>query len=192
MSLKERQGALFVRRINWRAEKPGARTRQPEVAASEDEIVQAYRGIDGRPWPEEVPLRVPHISGLAPTESWPELLGAADENSIREVHDALVVVSDSQLISNMRIPKGAEFLGFDFGYYDDECSVFSSVYHEIVYASLPELGKYASRLNDSLLFSTTHDVEGYSQTRDLLRKAGRDVENGQCYRIAVFGRPRRG
>lgn len=183
--MNQMPGALFVRRVRPRAEKLTQKPRNAAVELSEDELARAYRGIDGRPWPEEVSLSVPHDDGLAKIEHWTELATLATKHSDANVYDAVILARQPGL--PIQIPE-AEFLGFDFGFYNDEYSVFSSIYHEAIHSRQLELRRYANRLNESLLLPTGADVEDYRRTRDNLRANGNDVEDADCYPIAVFGR----
>jgi len=185
--MSERLGALLVRRVRPRAEKLTTKPRNAAVDLSEDQVARAYRGIDGRPWPEELPVSIEHSGGLAPIESWPHLVTIAGDHSNATVYDAVILAVRSSL--PIRVPE-AVFLGFDFGFYDDEYSVFSSLYHEAIHSPLEELRRFARRLNASLLLPDAEAVEAYRRSRDSLRASGRDVEDQDCYPIAVFGRPR--
>lgn len=185
--MEKSSGVLFVRRVRWWAENRTAKARSAAVSLSEDELARAYRGIDGRAWPEDVPLTVPHDGGLAEVKHWKELVSLAEQHSNASVYDAVILATKPEL--GIQIPE-VEFLGFDFGFYDDEYSVFSSIYHEAIHSSLLELREYASRLNDSLLLPTEAEVAAYRETRDSLRENGEDVEGADCYPIAVFGRRR--
>jgi hypothetical protein len=180
-------GVLLVRRIRPWVEKLTTRARNAAIEMSEEDVARSYRGIDGTPWPEELASSVPHSSGLAPIDRWPEILRTASDRSGEYIYDAVILARRPSLSTHIVT---GEFLGFDFGYYDDEYSVFSSIYNEAIHSPLTDLRRYASRLNESLLLPTPADVNAYRETRERLRLAGSDVEGGDCYPIAVFGERR--
>src|SRR5438874_8543566 len=117
--MTDAMGVLLIRRVRWWAEKRASRPRDVALNFSEDELTTAYRGIDGTPWPEELSTDVPHDSGLAAIEHWPAVFGVATEQTGESVYDAIIVAKPPG--TTIDIP-GVEFLGFDFGYYDDEFS----------------------------------------------------------------------
>lgn len=185
--MKGTVGALLVRRVLWWAEGLAKRAWNPAVDLSEKGIAEKYRGIDGRPWPQEISPILLRDNGLASTSQWPILATLAKEHSNDRVYDA-VVLCKSPLTAARNLY--LEFLGFDFGFYDDEYSVYSSIYHEIIYGSVADLRRYATRLNESLLLPTAIDVDEYRKTRESLRTIGHDIEQEPCYEIAIFGQSR--
>jgi len=179
-------GALLVRRVRARAEGLTKKPWNPAVDLSEDQLARSYRGIDGRPWPEELSLSIPRDGGLLGIEHWASLDAMAASQTNGNVYDAVILATGSSVELS-----SVAFLGFDVGFYNDEYSVFSSIYHEAIHGPQLELRRYASRLNESLLFSTSADADSFRELRDDLRRRGRDVEHDDCYAIAVFGNDRR-
>lgn len=184
-SVERAPGVLVVRRIREWEEYPKARRRAATIPLSREEIYSQYRGVDGRPWPEE--LSLPYDEGLAPMGKWPELLAIADEAREGQLYDALILAMPPIL---RQLPDEVSFLGFDVGYYESSCSVFSSLFHECIYGHLEELALQAPHLNRALLFSAPAAAEAYCRVREVVRAKGADVEDDDCRPIAVFGRPR--
>jgi hypothetical protein len=180
------QGVLLVRRVRWWAEGRTARPRDAAVDLSESQIARTYRGIDGEPWPEECQPDVPLENGLAPLGFWTAMSSLAVTRVSNQVYDAIVLSSCEW----PKRPRDLEFLGYDYGYHHRHGS-FSSLYHEALHSPLTELRSYAGSLNASLLLPSLAHAETYGCAREALRRAGRDLEDADCYPIAVYGVPRR-
>ncbi|HEY1811977.1 MAG TPA: hypothetical protein VGG74_06440 [Kofleriaceae bacterium] len=147
-------------------------------------IAGDYRGFDGSEiWPDELLLDVERVDGLAEIDQWAKLEAIARANDHVFPYDALIITRAPGAIV---APAGVEFFGFDFGWYDDEYSRFSSIRHEAMGAS-PELR--TTGFNRFGLLATPAHVAAYAATREALRRDGRDVEQagGEQYAIMIFG-----
>ena len=180
----QRSGVLLVERVNWWAEGRSRRGFQPAVPVSQHELLHRYRGIDGRPWPDELCI-ASAPGGVAPVQEW-ETLAALVANDTARIYDLLFVAIPPGPISP---PIGAAFLGFDVGILD-EYNDYSSVFHEVICGSIPELREYATRLNDALLFGERADADAYLRLHGELRTRGADVEDDDCLTIAIYGEAR--
>jgi hypothetical protein len=177
----DRPGVLLVRRVRWWAEKLAQRPRDGAVGLTEDQVARAYRGIDGRPWPDELPAQIPRTAGLAPLEYWPEVTALAVAGS-GNIYDALILAPSPVPPANLDV----ELLGFDFGFYEGESSVFSSIFHEALHSPVAELRRWAPCLNAALLLPGLAQVDAYRRERESLLARGADLEGGDCYAIAIF------
>jgi len=148
-----------------------------------DHIAGAYRGVDGKPWP--CPL----------FDGWDECgtLPLSDLGDIRMLAASssrpidVVLLAHSHEVAAMQ-HAGWKLLGYDLGYFHAVWSVFSVLFHEVIYGLVPELGAYAKFLNRSLLLDTPEAAAKLLATRETVDKAGGDIEGDEMSIIAVLER----
>ena len=68
-------------------------------------------------------------------------------------------------------------LGYDVGICEKEKRIFSSIFHEILFANLDELAIYNDLLNENFLFSDRSLAKEYIKTHDEMSAQGKDVED---------------
>jgi hypothetical protein len=178
-------GLLVVERI-WANPENIRISRKPALPLSVAEIGRRYRGIDGRPWPgvspSKRPLLVDGLAALQDVDRVNRYRAAACPLSC----DLIYIVhphSDEYTLT----PAGYAFLGFDFGFYESEWSVYSVIFHEVIYGWHDRLRVHAGGLNDSLLAPSLDLVRGIEASfLDLLRE-GADLETGTMVPIRVYG-----
>jgi hypothetical protein len=146
----------------------------------------SYRGFDGSAaWPDELVLTIDRSDGLAEIEQWPMFDAIARAHRGTLPYDAVIVAHAHSVVAT---PAGVECFGYDFGWYDDEHSYFSSIRNEAMRSS-PDL--WRDGFNQFGLLATLADVDRYAEMRETLRHERRDIElaGPDQYAIMVFGRP---
>ena len=68
-------------------------------------------------------------------------------------------------------------LGYDIGACDEEVTIYSSIFHEIIFGHLEELVNYKDLLNENLLFPNRALAEKYVETHNEMSAQGKDVED---------------
>ena len=114
-------GLLLVRRV-WADPTMIASAKRPGVSAPVQEVGRPYRGIDGQPWPAPAnsDLTISLVAGLAGIELLDVVRTYRDANCALDCDLIYIAGPDSRAIP----PIGFTFLGFDFGYYESETSVY--------------------------------------------------------------------
>lgn len=77
-------------------------------------------------------------------------------------------------------------LGYDFGVCEEEKTIYSSIFNEILFGNLEELIYYKNFLNENLLFSNLAIAEKYASlhnTLSILEKGVEDYEPMKIYEI---------
>lgn len=70
------------------------------------------------------------------------------------------------------------FMGYDVGICeDDETSVYSSIFNEVLFGNINELISYKEKLNENFLFQDRPRAEEYVDEHNKLSECGRDVED---------------
>jgi hypothetical protein len=68
-------------------------------------------------------------------------------------------------------------MGFDVGICEKEKTVYSSIFHEVLFGTLDELISYKNLLNENLLFPDRSLAEKYVNLHDQMSAQGKDVED---------------
>jgi len=68
-------------------------------------------------------------------------------------------------------------LGYDVGVCDEEKTIYSSIFHEIIFGYFDELVAYKDLLNENFLFSDRSLAEKYVKIHDELSAQGKGVED---------------
>jgi hypothetical protein len=136
----------------------------PEVSV--EEIVSKYQGFEG------------------------ELIYifSANENNIKDILVSTLSVSVPShfllihVISNSRVVpqfiKGEGFkCGYDVGVCEQEKTIYSSIFNEILFGHLHELVTYKNFLNENLLFPDKTLAEDYVRLHNQLSAQGKGVED---------------
>lgn len=149
------------------------------------DLVRQYRGLEGDPWPAPAPSFV--VDGqLAALSNWPEIttylrsLGRADDPDV-------ILVGDCGLSADKLTESDWLFAGFDLGYFENEWSHYSSVFHEVLFGKQIELQSFRSQLNEHLLLPNDEVARALCAERLRLADLGRDVERvGAICPISIF------
>lgn len=87
------------------------------------------------------------------------------------------------ITSNIDIPfnlKNYFFqIGYDYGICEEDKTIYSSIFNEILFGSIEDLIFYREQLNEHLLFSNKFLAKKYAQLHHQLLIEGKDVENEQ-------------
>lgn len=76
-----------------------------------------------------------------------------------------------------------EVLGFDVGVCDEERTVFSSIFNEILFGNVDELANWKQFLNEYFLFSEESKALEYISLHKKLSALGKDVEDYEEFAI---------
>lgn len=68
-------------------------------------------------------------------------------------------------------------LGYDVGVCEEEKTIYSSIFHEIIFGYFDELVDYKELLNENFLFKSHATAEEYVKTHDDLSAQGKGVED---------------
>ena len=88
----------------------------------------------------------------------------------------LHVVSNSEEVPAF-LEKQAIQVGYDVGVCEEEKTIYSSIFHEVLFGNLVELVVYKDLLNENLLFPDRLLAEKYVNLHDELSAQGKDVED---------------
>lgn len=167
------EGLLVVKRKNiW---SPSVYPRiPPHVSARPEDVWWSYRGYEGQQWPDSERLLGIDYSdetrdehGLAPMAQLPVIAAYA-----KNIENSAVIFCERTATPSHDL---ANFLGFDFGYYDaDGC--YSILFNEIIWGEVEPLSVFARRLNENLLFPDLAWRKEYFEVRDEQLRLGRDLE----------------
>jgi hypothetical protein len=156
-------GLLLIERFV--VSKPSTIGRTPAQA------MMAYRGFDGIAWPGDTLRDLEIDDGLSPL---------TELAKIREYYDKAEESMDLVYLSgavSAAVP-GFFFAGFDVGYFESEYSHYSVILNEIIFGTHPELIRFGTRLNDSLLAPTEQMCAEVIQQRSALLATDADIERG--------------
>jgi hypothetical protein len=73
--------------------------------------------------------------------------------------------------------------GYDFGICEEDASIYSSIFNEILFGNVDHLISWKNKLNDHFLFETNVLVENYASLHRQLLQEGKDVEDHSEMRI---------
>lgn len=192
-------GYLVVRRINPAKDvpidNPIARPdiRPPNLALSHEGVLARYRGLDGWPWPGDSHLAMPPLAnGLAVTTPFTALEEYYEETSKLYPCDLMYLDFAHGVKTPVGLPPNFRFLGYDYGYYQWEDNLFSSLFHEVIYGVYDEMIAFAKLLNDNLLLPSVDIAQELHCVRTQLLEIGAHLErNGEVLSpIAIYGSDR--
>lgn len=187
-------GLLVVRRVNWFEDiaVPAVTNRTPAVSLSHQQILTAYRGFEGEPWPDREILNGIRLqNGLASLDQHAIVEEYYGKVSQEYLSDLICIGSPKGFNSLPSLPTAYVFLGYDYGFYLTETGVFSSLFHEVIYGMYPEIRRFSSLLNSCLLLPTIEVAKELELTRNSLLAVGADLEGYEkCYPVAIYGIPK--
>ncbi len=102
-------------------------------------------------------------------------LAGSQKYSETSDHLVLHVVSGPDTLSSLEAAS-IECVGYDVGVCEDEKTLYSSIFNEILFGQLDVLLTYKKALNGHLLFPNRSVAEEYIELHDGLAQAGEDVE----------------
>lgn len=88
----------------------------------------------------------------------------------------LHVISDFD-VAPSDLSEQAVFMGYDIGACNEEKTIYSSVFNEILFGGYKELVDYNSLLNEHLLFSDKNTAEKYVDLHNQMSALGKNVED---------------
>ncbi len=135
---------------------------------SVQEVVSQYQGFEG----ELVSFF--EVKGDTPEfkKKLNEYLKTKELGSCFLLH---VISSPSEMPSFLK--DQAIKLGYDVGACDEEATLYSSIFHEILFGYFDELIYYKDLLNKDFLFAEKSLAEKYVETHDELSAQGKGVED---------------
>lgn len=139
--------------------------RNTVLGLSVEQVIDRYQGFEG------IEIALNHTN--------PE--------SIEKIH-LLDVSSDELPVSR---PDNAHFVGFDVGMCEEDVTIYSSIFNEVLFGYYEELSSFQNILNENFLFSDRASAEHYIKVHKELAAKGKDVEQGiqmTIYEIWKFNR----
>lgn len=134
-----------------------------------EELMKKYQGFEG------------DLIGYFPIKkNDPELNEIIDlfSKEIKSTNSLMFYVhSDAVEEVPLPIKNQAKCVGYDVGVCDEEKTIFSSIFNEVLFGHLNELIAYKEHLNGDFLFSNKLIAEKYVGLHNLLSKEGKDVED---------------
>ena len=137
---------------------------------SVEDIVEKYHGFEG----ESIDFLPMEINPLELEEIW-------KKNCQKPGFSILIVLpsnGDLNFLENK-----ASFLGYDYGICEEDKSIYSSIFNEILFGNILELISYKDRLNESFLFPSAPLTEKFVQLHHELLLKGKDVEADEDMKI---------
>lgn len=74
-------------------------------------------------------------------------------------------------------------VGYDFGVCEEDQSIYSSIFNEILFGSVEQLISWKQKLNDHFLFETRFLAKNYASLHHQLLLEGKDVEEDENMNI---------
>lgn len=88
----------------------------------------------------------------------------------------LHVISDSNAMPSF-LREQTVFMGYDIGACDEEKTIYSSIFNEVLFGGYEELINYKYLLNENLLFSDKNTAEKYVDLHNQMSAQGKNVED---------------
>lgn len=70
-------------------------------------------------------------------------------------------------------------VGYEYGICEEDQTIYSSIFNEILFGSIDKLFSWKNKLNDNLLFENRFLAENYVSIHHQLLQEGKDVENDE-------------
>lgn len=137
---------------------------------STEEIIQRYNGFEG-----ELLQMALHKKDLARLET----LFDPDKNLL------LYVFSDSEIFEKKDV-QNLSLVGHEYGVCEEGCTIFSSIFNEILFGINSNLRQFYESLNGNLLFPDYELALNYAKVHKQLHQQGKDIEcpsNMKVYQI---------
>lgn len=83
----------------------------------------------------------------------------------------------------IELPNQAFFVGYDVGICEEEKTIYSSIFNEILFGNLHELIVHKNYLNKYLLFQDKSHADVFVQLHEKLSVQGKDVEDYEKIKI---------
>ena len=134
---------------------------------SVEDIVNRYQGFEGE---------IIFITLFGENES--KIKNLEDESNLIKSKDTLLlhVLSDNVMPPNY-LKGHLVHQGYDVGVCEEDKTLYSSIFNEILFGNLPELIVFQEFLNDNLLFPNKQIAEEYVSFRNELSLLQKDVED---------------
>lgn len=88
----------------------------------------------------------------------------------------LLHISNNKIDKKKEQPENFIKIGYDFGVCEEEKTIYSSIFNEILFGSMNDLVSFIEVLNESLLFPNRVIAEKYANLHQKLLDEGDDVE----------------
>ena len=135
---------------------------------SVEEITNKYQGFEGE------------LVGIIKIEEYgkefKKFIGQSLE--LKKLSNCLLlhVISGSSVMPSS-LKEQAVFLGYDIGACDEEKTIYSSIFNEVLFGGYDELVSYKELLNENLLFSDKAIAEQYVDLHNQMSSQGKNVED---------------
>jgi hypothetical protein len=144
----------------------------PELSVQE--AVAKYQGFEG----ELVSFFEIHEDMIEYAKKLDECLRLKQLGSCFLLH---IISSPSEMPSFLK--DHAVKLGYDVGVCDEEKTIYSSIFHEIIFGYFDELVSYKDLLNENLLLPDRSSAENYVELHNELSAQGKGVEDYEIMTI---------
>jgi hypothetical protein len=146
------------------------------------DVLNRYRGFEGRAWPGTLGDDIALVGGLAPLSEFDRLW-----EYCRRVETPLIDLVYCSFDEDPDLPD-FEFVGFDVGYYESEYNHYSVVLNEVIYGSCDVLTAFNPELNGQLLIDTEKRAEALLAVRATVSRSECDLESGpeRLQSISIF------
>jgi|GEM_PF-1961504 len=96
----------------------------------------------------------------------------------------LLHIISGESIIHPSLEEKAMFMGFDIGACDNERTIYSSIFNEVLFGGFQELINYKKLLNKSLLFPDKITATNYVQIHNEMSSKGKNVED--CFEMTIY------
>ena len=143
-----------------------------------DALLDRYRGIEGRRWPEDpTALGIELESGLASLSQFNRVCEYAARIG-RDLHvDLLFISADRSMSALQDLPSQLRFVGYDIGSWESDLNAYSVLLNEVIFGEIPELTRFVKNLNENLLLLGTEQDLELLHARQRLVSGGADLES---------------
>lgn len=146
-----------------------------------EQVLNRYQGFEGE-----------DIACYQTSESDPEFKEKIDllDESLSSKNYLFLYVSLTENV-NSSISDIAVKVGFDIGICEEDITIYSSVFNEILFGYYDELAAFQNNLNENFLFPDRESAEKYLEVHRQMAEEGKGVEQGvkmTIYEIWKFNR----
>lgn len=133
-----------------------------------EEIINKYQGFEGE------------LLGIINVERSSQEIEKFINQSLelKKLSNCLLlhVISGSNVMPSF-LRERASFLGYDIGACDEEKTIYSSIFNEVLFGGYNELVSYKDLLNENLLFPDRVTAEKYVDLHNQMSAQGKNVED---------------
>ncbi len=145
----------------------------PELSV--EQVLNQYQGFEGD--------LVEMLSIKGNEEEQKEVIKKCKIFHSIQKHIVLFVVSSGNSLPKF-LKDTTRFVGYDIGICEEDKTIYSSVFNEILFGNVPELICQQKNLNENWLFPKILSTEKYVALHEMLASRGEDVEDYE--KLAIY------